>query len=151
METISIDFIKENNVDQLIPLCGLHSEYERVSFDSKGKEEKLRQFLFKENPALFCLVAMKKKKIVGYASYMIQFSTWDACNYIYMDCLYLIDSCRGFGIGQLLFDRIKEESKKLDIKEIQWQTPNFNTRAIKFYNRTGGHSKSKERYFLDVI
>ena len=61
METISIDFIKENNVDQLIPLCGLHSEYERVPFDSKGKEEKLRQFLFKENPALFCLVAMKKK------------------------------------------------------------------------------------------
>ena len=94
METISIDFIKENNVDQLIPLCGLHSEYERVPFDSKGKEEKLRQFLFKENPALFCLVAMKKKKIVGYASYMIQFSTWDACNYIYMDCLYLIDSFR---------------------------------------------------------
>jgi GNAT superfamily N-acetyltransferase len=68
-----------------------------------------------------------------------------------MDCLYLIDSCRGIGIGKLLFDRIKEESKKLDIKEIQWQTPNFNTRAIKFYDRTGAHSKSKERYFLDVI
>lgn len=151
MEDISINFIKENALDQLIPLCALHSQYERVPFDVKGKEENLRHFLFAENPALFCLVAIKNDKIVGYASYMIQFSTWDACHYIYMDCLYLLKSQRGFGIGQRIMDRIKEEAEKLNIKEIQWQTPSFNTRAIKFYNRTGGHSKSKERYFLEVF
>lgn len=151
MKSISIDFIKQNNVDQLIPLCALHSEYERVPFDPKGKEESLTHNLFKENPALFCLVAMKDQEMLGYASYMIQFSTWDAYHYIYMDCLYLLDSYRGFGIGQKLFDNIEEEAKKMNIKEIQWQTPNFNTRAIKFYNRTGGQSKSKERYFLKII
>ena len=151
MKDISIDFIKEKDLNKLIPLCALHSEYERVPFKSKYKKEKLRYFLFQKKPPLFCLVAMKKQKMIGYASYMIQFSTWDAYHYIYMDCLYLLDSYRGFGIGQKLFDRIKEEAKKMNIKEIQWQTPNFNIRAIKFYNRTGGQSKSKERYFLDVI
>ena len=75
---------------------------------------------------------------------MIQFSTCDAYHYIYMDCLYFLDSYRGFGIGQKLFDSIKEEAKKMNIKEIQWQTPNFNTRVIKFYNRNGGQSKSRE-------
>ena len=33
---------------------------------------------------------------------------------------------------------------------IQWQTPEFNKRAIKFYDRIGAQSKSKMRYFLDV-
>ena len=42
------------------------------------------------------------------------------------------------------------EAKKLGIKEIKWQTPTFNTRAIKFYDRIGGKSKSKERYFFEV-
>jgi GNAT superfamily N-acetyltransferase len=151
MKSISIDFIKQNNVDQLIPLCALHSEYERVPFDPKGKEESLTHNLFKENPALFCLVAMKDQEMLGYASYMIQFSTWDACPYIYMDCLYLLEHCRGFGIGQQLMERIAEEAQKLKITEIQWQTPTFNTRAIKFYDRTGGKSKSKKRYFLEAL
>lgn len=151
MKDISIDFIKEKDLDQLIPLCALHSEYERVPFESKDKKEKLGHFLFQEKPPLFCLVAMKKQKMIGYASYMIQFSTWDACPYIYMDCLYLLEHCRGFGIGQQLMERIAEEAQKLKITEIQWQTPTFNTRAIKFYDRTGGKSKSKKRYFLEVL
>ena len=38
MKDISIDFIKEKDVDQLIPPCALHSKYERVPFESKDKE-----------------------------------------------------------------------------------------------------------------
>lgn len=81
---------------------------------------------------------------------MKQFSTWDAAFYVYMDCLYLLDEWRGFGMGESLIEKIKEESKKLDCSLIQWQTPNFNTRAIKFYNRIGAYSKTKERFFLNV-
>jgi hypothetical protein len=66
MKDISIDFIKEKDLDQLIPLCALHSEYERVPFESKDKKEKLGHFLFQEKPPLFCLVAMKKQKMIGY-------------------------------------------------------------------------------------
>ena len=33
MKDISIDFIKEKDVDQLIPPCALHSKYERVPFE----------------------------------------------------------------------------------------------------------------------
>ena len=55
MKDISIDFIKENDVDQLIPVCALHSDYERVPFVSKDKKEKLKHFLFQEKPAFFCI------------------------------------------------------------------------------------------------
>lgn len=82
---------------------------------------------------------------------MIQFSPWDAHHFMYIDCHYLFHSLRLFGIGQELFDGIKKEAEKININEIKWKTSNFNIRAIKFYNRTGVQSKSKERYFLGVI
>jgi GNAT superfamily N-acetyltransferase len=81
---------------------------------------------------------------------MKQFSTWDTDFYIYMDCLFLTEESRGYGIGEKMMNVIKLEAKKLNCSLIQWQTPNFNTRAIKFYNRIGGISKTKERYFLKV-
>ena len=60
MKDISIDFIKEKDLNKLIPLSTLHLEYERVPFESKDKKEKLRHFLFQEKPQLLCLIAMKK-------------------------------------------------------------------------------------------
>jgi GNAT superfamily N-acetyltransferase len=81
---------------------------------------------------------------------MKQFSTWDSKCYIYMDCLFLTEKSRGFGLGEDLIERIKVEGKKLKCNHIQWQTPDFNKRAIKFYERIRGISKSKERYFLKV-
>ena len=149
MNDVVIRNIKPGEIENLIPLCSLHAAYEKAPFDAKGKADKLRRYLFEENPALHCLVALKDGKMIGYASFMKQFSTWDADFYMYMDCLYLLEEFRGFGIGRQLINRIEEESQRLGITQIQWQTPNFNTRAMKFYDRLGGVSKSKERYFLE--
>ena len=74
----------------------------------------------------------------------------DADFYIYMDCLFLTEKSRSLGLGEKLINRIKQECKRLQCNHIQWQTPDFNTRAMKFYNRIGAKSKTKQRYFLEV-
>jgi hypothetical protein len=33
---------------------------------------------------------------------------------------------------------------------LQWQTPVFNEKAIRFYHRMGATSKDKVRFFLEV-
>jgi GNAT superfamily N-acetyltransferase len=106
--------------------------------------------LFSNNPSLFCLVVEKDNQLIGYATYMKQFSTWDANHYIYMDCLFMTEESRGFGIGEKLINRIMKEAQKLECVLIQWQTPDFNKRAMKFYNRIGATQKSKERFFLTI-
>ncbi|MEM9548375.1 MAG: GNAT family N-acetyltransferase [Bacteroidota bacterium] len=67
-----------------------------------------------------------------------------------MDCLYLFDAYRGFGIGEHLVNKMKDFGREKGIELIQWQTPDFNTRAIKFYKRIGAERKSKERFFLKI-
>ncbi|REG92185.1 GNAT family N-acetyltransferase [Flavobacterium aquicola] len=139
-----------NDISVLIDLCQKHAAYERASFSPIGKEEKLQEALFGDHPQLFCLVVEVNETIVGYASFTFDFSTWDAATFIYMDCLYLEEDARGFGIGEALIDKLKQIAKDKNCINIQWQTPEFNTRAIKFYRRIGGIGKDKVRFFLNL-
>jgi GNAT superfamily N-acetyltransferase len=150
MDEIQIRFAKEQDLQELIILCEAHAEYEKTPYDKSGKMDRLKAQLFSENPVLYCLVVEKDNMLIGYATYMKQFSTWDASFYIYMDCLFMQEASRGLEIGKQLVAKIKEESTILGCKLIQWQTPDFNTRAINFYHRIGATSKTKERFFLTL-
>ncbi len=145
-----IRFANEEDINQLIDLCEAHAHFEQCDYDRTNKVEKLSLDLFSSNPRLFCLVVEKDGVLIGYAAYIKQYSTWDANEYIYMDCLFMDASARGLGLGEQLVRRIQEEGKKLGCNLVQWQTPTFNVRAIKFYNRLGATSKDKERFFLEI-
>lgn len=145
-----IRFIQETEIDVLIDLCEKHAAYEKAAYDRQGKKAELIKALFHENPGLHCLVAVEEEKIVGYATYMLQYSTWDAKYYTYLDCLFLLEEARGKGAGQQLMQSVKTESLKLNSGLIQWQTPDFNVDAIRFYRRLGAVSKSKERFFWEL-
>ena len=149
MENINIRFAKIVDMDQIVQLCKGHAAYEKSAYSEEGKKELLTKSIFQENPPLYCLVAAQDNYLLGYLTYMKQFSTWDANYYVYMDCLFMLEAARGFGIGEKLVNRMKEESRKQNCQLIQWQTPDFNERAIKFYKRIGATSKSKERFYLD--
>lgn len=146
-----IRFIEKKDIHQIVDLCEAHSIFEDCEYQKENKAEQLTSALFSKTPKLYCLVAETDNLLIGYATYTLQYSTWDACEYIYMDCLYLKDSARGKNIGEKLINKIKEEGKKLDCNLIQCQTPDFNIKAIKFYDRIGATSKNKKRFFLNII
>lgn len=150
MKTSIIRFIKPNDLAQLVDLCEKHANFEKSDYNSQNKIKLLNNAIFKEIPDLYCLVVESDNNLIGYATYIKQYSTWDASSYIYMDCLFLTDESRGFGLGEKLIDQIKKEALNLNCSLIQWQTPDFNKRAMKFYNRIGAESKDKKRYFLEI-
>ena len=142
-----IRFAQPKDLDSLVKLCHAHAAFEKTNYNEEGKTEQLKSLLFKSNK-IYCLVVEYNNILIGYTTYMTQYSTWDANTYFYMDCLYLDEASRGFGIGEKLIQKIKNEAIALGIGSIQWQTPDFNEKAIKFYKRIGAFSKSKARFFL---
>ncbi len=147
---MTIRFAILEDLEAIIELCKEHAEFEKAEYNKIGKTEKLRNTLFAKSPKFRCLLAEIDDEIVGFATYMKQFSTWDAEDYIYLDCLFLRESARSKKIGTHLMLKIKEEAQKLGCKQIQWQTPKFNRKAIKFYEGLGAISKSKERFLLTL-
>lgn len=147
---ITIRFAKKQDIHQIINLCEAHAIYEQSDYSKNGKVAQLTKDLFSNTPKLFCLVVETETELIGYATFMKQYATWNAEEYIYMDCLFMKGKARGLGLGEKLIIKIKEEGRKFGCGLIQWQTPDFNVRAIKFYNRIGATSKSKERFFLTI-
>jgi len=146
---MNIRFAKEDDVNAIVKLCELHAAYEKTNFDATDKASKLSLHIFSKK-TLECLVVENNNKIIGYATFMKQFSTWDANFYMYLDCLFFMEAFRGKGLGTQLMQKIKEYAKKENYHHIQWQTPSFNIKAIDFYTKIGATSKNKERFFWRV-
>lgn len=147
---MEIRFAQKKDLPQIVALCKEHAEYEKEKYDQKNKSKLLSNSIFGQIPVLNCLVVENDNIIVGYATFTKQFSTWDADFYIYLDCLFLKKQTRGKGLGKLIMEKVKEYGKTQGCNLVQWQTPDFNKRAIEFYNKIGGKSKSKERFYLNI-
>lgn len=138
------------DLPKLAILCQKHAEYEKADYDTEGKEEGLKKILFASEPSHFCLVVATENDIVGYVTYNFMYSTWDARQIIHMDCLFLEEQARNYGIGEVLINKLKQIGKDKNCINMQWRTPQFNERAIKFYNRIGAKGKEKICFFLDL-
>jgi ribosomal protein S18 acetylase RimI-like enzyme len=141
---------EEKDLNALIILCSQHAQYERADYTANGKSDALKKALFRAEPDLNVLMVSVSEKIVGYASYTFDFSTWSAQKFLYLDCLYIQPEFRNFGIGEALMLKIKEIAQMNHCVNIQWQTPAWNERAIKFYQRMGGTPREKIRFSLPL-
>ena len=138
------------DLELIVQLCAEHADYERADYQPGGKRLLLHEALFVRDPKLYCLIAEADGEPVGYATYMVQFSTWEAGPYLYMDCLYLREGARGKGLGQEMMEAVMAEGRRLGCGQVQWQTPDFNAGAIRFYQRLGAVAKSKERFTISL-
>lgn len=139
---------EEKDLPELVKLCEAHAAYEKSEYSPEGKLEGLREAIFGNPKKLNVWIVDIDGKAEGFTSFTFDFSTWEAAPFLYMDCLYLNENCRSAGIGAEIMRRIREEAKKNKCINIQWQTPEFNARAIKFYVGLGSTGKQKMRFFL---
>ena len=141
---MKIRIAEKKDSEAIKKLVKAHAKFEKASALSDNNLDKLINYIFSTD-VVKCLVVELNNEIVGYATFMKQFSTWDANYYIYLDCLYLSKKTRGKGIGTQIMDKIRVYAKSINCSEIQWQTPDFNKEGIDFYKKLGADSKTKER------
>lgn len=135
---------------ELVTLIREHAEYERAAPPNAELPVRLLDVLFARNPRLHALVVETADGIVGYSTYSLQYETWKGEPYMDMDCLYLQASARGSGLGGRLMSELQLIARRLGVREIRWQTPDWNDGAIRFYDRLGARRSTKERYVLGL-
>ncbi|MFI8522582.1 GNAT family N-acetyltransferase [Streptomyces sp. NPDC085481] len=150
MTLASVRHARPEDLDRVAELAAEHAAYEKAAPPPPDLAPRLHRLLFTPaTPRLRCLVAeLPDTTLAGYATCAPEVSTWDATEYLHMDCLYLTATARGHGLGPLLVAAVRQEARTLGLTEIQWQTPTWNEGAIRFYDRLGATSKEKRRYSL---
>jgi GNAT superfamily N-acetyltransferase len=140
--------IAPDDLPQFVALCAEHAAFEQAAFFENGQADRLAVLLFGPRPAAYGLVVARGAELLGFATYIPEFSTWDAAYYLHLDCLFLRPELRGRGVGRRVMAAVAAEARQLGCALMQWQTPDFNHAAIAFYQRLGASRKSKVRFYL---
>ena len=89
--------VSRQDLAALVVLCGEHAVYERAVHASAGMAEGLARALFATPPRLHAWVAEAGGELLGYATATTEFSTWQAREFLHMDCLFVREGRRGDG------------------------------------------------------
>lgn len=141
---------QRTDLDELMRFCAEHAAYERADPPGPEAAQGLSIALWGPQPRAMCLVVEDEGRLCGYASFALEFSTWNGREYLHLDCLYLQESQRGKGLGQALLSAVRQAAAHLGVEDMQWQTPDWNADAIRFYRRTGAVARPKVRFTLPV-
>lgn len=79
-------------------------------------------------------VAEDDGAVVGMTVTYMTFSTWKG-KMLYLEDFYVKATHRSQGVGQQLFDAYITEAKNLECSMVKWQVLDWNTEAIRFYER----------------
>ena len=142
--------IERTDLNQLTELIIEHTEYEGFPMERFTRTNQLDKLIFSKDPALFVWVVERGRKLLGYMSATIDYSTWQAAPFVYLDCLYLREQARGQGVGWQLMTQLQEFAQYNDCNNIQWQTPPTNKLGISFYRKIGASESSKMRFTWSV-
>lgn len=145
---VCVRAVRHADLPILIDLCAEHAAYECAAFDPSGKAGPLGEALFADSARLHAWIAWDGDHACGYASASREFSTWAARDHLHLDCLFLREPARGRGIGAALLQAVVAQATAQGLREMQWQTPDWNKPAIRFYRRLGARDQAKARFTL---
>ncbi|WP_123585089.1 GNAT family N-acetyltransferase [Pseudomonas brassicacearum] len=147
---IEVRSIRQADLPHLLRLCRRHAEYEAAIWFENNQIERWSEALFSTSPDLFGWVAEANGRVCGFMTVTVDYATWNAAHFSHMDCLYIEDEYRGYGIGRRFFDCLDAFCRERNIGHVQWQTPPDNQLGIGFYQRMGATNKPKLRFFHTV-
>ena len=120
----------EGAIMELIKALAL---YEKAPEEVSNTAEELGKHLFDEG---ICesLVVEVNDRIVGFALYYTNYSTWKG-KCLYLEDFFVIPDFRRDGIGSALFDAVVEVAKIRGVRRMDWQVLEWNEPAINFYRK----------------
>jgi GNAT superfamily N-acetyltransferase len=131
---VSIRLANESDVNAIFDLIKELAVFEKAEFELINTPEQLLKDGFNDNPSYYCLVAEKNQIIVGMSFLYVRYSTWKG-KVLYLEDLVVKDNDRNNGIGTLLMNSTIEFAKLNGFNRIQWQVLDWNTDAIRFYQK----------------
>jgi GNAT superfamily N-acetyltransferase len=127
---------EEKDCEVILELIKELAVYEKMLDKVTGTIETLRKSLF-EKRAAEVILAEYEGKVIGYALYFYNFSTFLGKAGIYLEDIYVKPECRGKGFGKTLLSQIATVAQDNDCDRVEWACLNWNKPSIDFYESIG--------------
>lgn len=125
------------DVPEIYRLVRELAEYEKSLSSVTATADDLRRSLFGDSPTVFAHVATADDRIVGFALWFLNYSTWVGRHGIYLEDLYVEPGMRGRGYGKALLAELARICTDRGYGRLEWSVLNWNTPSIDFYKSIG--------------
>lgn len=142
-------YAEVEDLSAVLSLIKALAEYEKMSGDVVATEELLNEWLFENKIARVLLATLpascgegglagrEGERIVGFALYFYNFSTFVGRGGIYLEDLFVLPEFRGRGFGKALFKALATEATQRQLGRIEWSCLDWNQPSIDFYLSLG--------------
>lgn len=131
--------IRKAGKKDMVSVLGLIRElavFEKEEHQVMNTVADLERDAFDKNSLFNVVLAEKSNELAGMVFYFYGYSTWKG-KMLYIDDIVVTEKFRKMGVGQMLFDHMREEAKKARVNQIRFHVLNWNEPAIKFYEKNG--------------
>jgi len=125
------------DLPSLVALIRELADFEKLSHLVQVTPQSLHPHLFGERPVAEAVVAEVGARVVGFALFFTNFSTFLGKPGLYLEDLYVQPAHRGAGIGRALLEHLAALANQRDCGRFEWSVLDWNTDAIRFYERMG--------------
>ena len=125
------------DVPAIFDLIKALAEYEKLSDAVTGDVATLETHLFGKHPYAEAVVADLGDKVVGFALFFHNYSTFLTKPGIYLEDLFVLPEYRGRGIGKSLIAYLSQLVIERGCGRLEWSVLDWNESAIAFYKGIG--------------
>jgi len=117
------------------------AEYEKLSHEVTATEEVLMDSLFIKHQAEVIIGELDGRP-VAFALFFHNFSTFLGKANLYLEDLFVDESCRGLGLGKMMFSCLARIAVDRECERLDWWCLDWNRSSIAFYESMGAQPMS---------
>lgn len=136
-ETFSLRMAEPRDVPAIMGLIAELAEFEKLTHLVKVTPQALQRHLFGPKPVVEAMVGEVQGRVVAYALFFTNYSTFLGKSGLYMEDLYVQPAHRGAGLGKALLERLGRLAVERDYGRFEWSVLDWNVNAIRFYEKMG--------------
>jgi GNAT superfamily N-acetyltransferase len=136
-----------DDIPAITQLVRALARYERLESECTTTEDDLRTHLFGPRPYAEVFLAEDAGRVVGFASFFHNFSTFLGRPGIHLEDLYVLPHERGRGWGKALFLAVARVAVERGCGRFEWQVLHWNEPSIAFYQALGADLIEQWRIF----
>lgn len=127
--------IRHANADDLAAIHGLVRELAIYEKEEAAFTATLEDYHRDFADGVFeSIVAEYEGEIVGMCLYFLTYSTWKG-RMLWLEDFVVKEALRRHGIGQKLFAALQERAREMECRLMKWQVLDWNTPALRFYEK----------------
>jgi GNAT superfamily N-acetyltransferase len=126
-----------SDVPAIVGLIRELAEFEQLTHLVEVTPQRLQPQLFGERPAAEAVVAEHEGRVIGFALFFTNFSTFLGKPGLYLEDLYVQPAHRGGGVGRALLTHLAALANARGYGRFEWSVLDWNVDAIHFYEKMG--------------